>query len=185
MNNILTVVELNTRDQDQVQALRKFCDQCRDLGISNNSSLEKMKIDKSYDRDYKFWAVWNKDQNEIVGISGCHVLPEISEKCFRILFRGCILPAYRGRGGDGLSKKHLNSYIFKYTAPPQIKWARENGAEMFVISTNKNTLPGMSSTDRLFHHLARQGLVKIIRQDFMLFSTLQNIWQVESEFFSL
>lgn len=179
----LTVVEFDRQDEVQLSKLNEFCERCRILGIENNSSLKNLKIDAFNDRPFKMWVAYDVDQDKIVGTAGCHHLPEIGQEFYRILFRGCILPEYRGRGSDGLNKNHLNSFLFRHATPVQIHWAKSQGGRRFVITTNVQATGGTTSTDRLFHILEKQNVVKKLASQVTLFSTLQNIWELNETFF--
>jgi GNAT superfamily N-acetyltransferase len=178
----LVITEFDLTNLPQRNQLAEFCERCARLGIENNSSLERLKIDTFKSRDLKYWLALDTVKNKVVGIAGAHRLPEMGVDCFRILFRGCILPEYRGRGVHGLSKGHRNSFLFRYVTPLQIQWARGIGGKQFVITTNVSVQGGASPTDRLFHRLERQGVVRKTAAHRMLFSTLQNVWTFQSDF---
>lgn len=179
----LTVIEFIRDDARLIALLNEFCDRCSRLGIENNSSLKNLKIDAFNDRPFKMWVAYDRAKNKIVGTAGCHQLLELGPEYFRVLFRGCILPEYRGRGSEGLNKNHLNSFLFRYATPLQIKWAKAHGGSRFVITTNVHATGGAASTDRLFHILEKQKVVRKLKSQVALFSTLQNIWEIDETLF--
>lgn len=127
----------------------------------------------------RLWIVTDRSTGALVGTAGAHRLPEVSKTCFRLLFRGAMLPEYRSRGFRGLSKKHLNSFLFSQVAPLQLRWAQSVGGDLFVVTTNVSPAgKGLSNTNRVFEILEKQKLVECIQREVTLFSTLQNIWKV-------
>jgi hypothetical protein len=178
MSPSLRLEEYDHGDPSQRERLASFCRRCEELGISNNRSFQALKLEEFRDRPLKYWVAVDEVNGAIVGTAGCHWLPELGDDYFRILFRGCILPEYRGAGSSGLSKSHRNSFLFRYATPLQIEWARALGGRHFVITTNVEVRGGAASTDRLFHTLERQKVVRKILSEEWLFSTRQNVWEL-------
>lgn len=181
----LSIREFDLQCEDDLARLRFFCERCAELNIVNNSSFAKIKLDDFRNPSAKLWVVIDLDKNqEIIGMAGAHQLSEMGEDYYRLLFRGCILPAYRGMGAEGLSKKHLNSYIFNYLTPLQIRWAQALGGKNFVVSTNVDYHQTQTSpTDRVFKLLEKQGIVRLLHENYLLFGVIQNIWAIKPDFF--
>lgn len=181
----LKIEELDTSNLWQMNLLSAFCKECAELGIYNNSSIHSLKIELFKSLKLKYWIVIDLKLNKICGIAGAHQVPEISSGCYRLLFRGCMLPEYRGIGNGGLSKNHLNSYLFKNLGPIQLKYARENGAHLTIVSTNVEQNGGLSKTDRIFKLLYKNNRVRLVYENYKLYNTYQNIWEVSEKTFSL
>ncbi|HMN69242.1 MAG TPA: hypothetical protein PKC28_11935 [Bdellovibrionales bacterium] len=179
--DLLAISELQPKNPAHRLALESFCQRCAELGIENNASIKNLKIEAFKDRHLKFWTTRDSRTDAIVGIAGAHELPEIGAGFYRVLFRGCILPQYRGIGAPGLNKNHFGSYLFKNVTPLQIAWARSLGGQRFVITTNCEVQRGARATDRLFHLMEKQGYVKKIKEDESLFSVRQNVWELSDK----
>lgn len=180
----LKIEELDTLNFQHMNMLIKYCRECERLGIYNNSSISSLKIEAFKNLKLKYWIVIDLLESKICGIAGAHQVPEISDRCFRLLFRGCMLPAYRGLGTGGLSKNHLNSYLFKNLGPIQLEYAKNSGADLTIVSTNIEQNGGLSKTDRLFQLLYKNNRVSLVHENFRLYNTHQNIWEVSEKTFS-
>ena len=73
--------------------LEVFCKEAEKLGYTNNATL----------CDWGMRYEWCKAQGEyfcviaddkIISVAGCHRLPEVSDKAWRVMFRGAQLPGY-------------------------------------------------------------------------------------------
>ena len=181
---LLKINEFSKKSDSHMEKLELFCNRCKQIGIINNSSVDKLKIDTFANRNLKYWIVEDKKKGEIVGIAGAHEIDELGRGFYRLLFRGCMLPRYRGMGLPGLSKRHMNSFLFKNITPLQISWAKSQGAKDFVITTNIHFNAGMSKTDLLFRKLEKQRVVSLCFKDIDLFHTRQNVWKLNLDLFT-
>lgn len=160
---------------DWHQALLLFFEKAKTLGMENNTDFEKMKWDIC-----KWWISIDGDQ--IVGISGCHPLPEGQSETWRVMSRSAIIPEYRNRFKN-LSRSNINSETTHYHMPLQIKWIKEHypEAKQFVITTNiSNDNPVYSRTDHVVHIMETTGIVKKIGVE-KIYYTDQTVWEVNVE----
>lgn len=165
-------------DNSHYADLNQFCIQCGELGYTNNSSLQAIKLEWCLDQGGQFFLTYYN--NTLICISGCHPLPQAGNNIFRLLFRGIELPEYRNIFGV-TSKTHMASIPFYYHTPLGVEWARAQGASKFVITTNWSNPDGiasMSKSHRVFQLLARQQLVSCLEERVMLFETEQSIWEL-------
>ena len=161
--------------------LEDFCFKCRRLGYHNNSSLRAMKLDWCIDNGGQFYLTYLDDT--LIGLSGCHPLPQIGPDIFRLLFRGVELPEYRNLFGI-VSKTHMSSLPFYYHVPLEIEWAKSSNAKKFVVTTNWSNPDGiasMSKSHRVFQLLEKQGLVSCLEEKVILFDTEQSVWDLNLE----
>ena len=103
-------MKIELLSDDHISILEEFCEECNQLGYTNNSSLTAMKFDWCRQQGYYYGAIKN---NKIVAVAGCHPLTEISKDAWRILFRGCELPG--ASPYKGLNKGDWNSITVSYT----------------------------------------------------------------------
>ena len=174
MNNFLTL----SFDHSKVSDLNQFCNQCKILGYKNNESLEAMRLDWCIRSKGQFFLTY-ADKN-LISISGCHPLPQVDNKTFRILFRGATLKDYQNSLGV-VNKYHLTSIPFYSHIPLQIKWGLTKGYNSFCITTNWNNPDGidsMSHSHRVFQYLERQGLVDCLIERVNLYSVDQTVWKL-------
>lgn len=153
-----------------------FCDRCREQSINNNISVKAMKIG-NWGND-AWWTAWV--DNQIVSISGMHPLPEISNECWRVMFRTATLREFRALAGP-VSKNLTHDVNWGRILPFQIEYAKEQNAKKIVFTTNSSIEGDTNSyrTDRVVKKtLAARGLVKLIHENIMLYNTVQNVWEV-------
>ena len=103
---------------------------------------------------------------------------EFSHDGHRMLFRGVqTMPAQ-----TGLSKQHMTSIPWKYILPDQLKWAGSSETKPAYITTNvENDASGkMNRTDRLFHLLAKQGIVELFTEE-DIYGQRQSVWKLNIE----
>lgn len=153
-----------------------FCQECSRQGIINNSSIEAMKIGR-WNND-AWWATWI--DGKIISVSGAHALPEISDHCWRVMVRTATLPPFRALAGP-VSKTLSHDFNWGKILPYQIKHAIEQGADKIVFTTNSSTSGDLNSyrmNSVVEKTLAVRGLVTLIKQDIILFHTVQNVWEV-------
>jgi hypothetical protein len=135
----------------------------------NNADLDAMKYDWVKKHNGEWWAVYHNDI--IVSMAGCHEFHD----GHRMLFRGVqTMPAQ-----TGLSKQHMTSIPWKYILPDQLKWAGSSETKPAYITTNvENDASGkMNRTDRLFHLLAKQGIVKFFTEE-EIYGQRQSVWKL-------
>jgi hypothetical protein len=165
-------------DPSQRDSLEEFCLKCNKLGYYNNMSLEAIKLDWCIKKGGQFFLTYY--DNMLVGLSGCHPLPQVGENIFRLLFRGIELPEYRNIF-NVISKTHMTSVPFYYHVPLEIEWAKAKGATKFVVTTNWNNPDGitsMSKSHRVFQLLEKQGIVSCLADNVILFETEQSVWEL-------
>ena len=153
-------------------ALEIFCQQAKELGYKNNSSLTAMKFD--WCKDWGKWFCAIKD-NKIIAVGGCHPLPEVSPDAWRILFRGCELP--QTDNFKGLSKGDWNSITQREMIPHFIDWCP---SDQLYISTNtyhEHSNGKASRNHKLMGLLAKQKILDK-HSEIMLYYTEQTIWKL-------
>jgi hypothetical protein len=157
--------------------LEQYFKKCSSHGFKNNASAEAIKLDWCLDLGGQFFLTYADDQ--VVSVSGCHPLPELGEKVYRILFRGATLPQYQNFL-NVVSKTHMNSITFLHHVPKEIDWAKEVGYTKFVVTTNWDNpeIPSMNKSHRTFKLLERQGIVKCLEEKIKLFYTDQTVWEL-------
>ena len=166
------VIEYTNEWYDQ---LIEFFKKAKELKLENNISFDAMKWDIA-----KWWI--SVDDNKIVGISGCHPLPEGQTEEWRVMFRAAILPEYRNRFKN-LTRSNINSETTHYHMPLQINWIKKNylNAKRFVITTNvENENPVYMKSNRVFYIMEGTGIVKKLRTD-TIYYTEQTVWEVSEE----
>ena len=161
-------------DKSHTKDIKIFCNKCKQLNYENNQSLESIKYDK-LDGNYGIWiGTFNND--ELISLSGVHKLFD----GVRVHFRGATLPQYAPKGlGKNVVKQ---IFQYRYHLPFQIIWGYNNIKDCkFYITTNVEKTGHLNRMDKVILPLSeKQGIVKFVRQD-EVFSTLQNIWQVNVE----
>lgn len=155
--------------------LKEFCDKCTDLGYDNNNSINTMKYQWCLD----FGGTWHyvsDGYGNIVSLAGCHPLPEVNDKAWRVMFRGVQLP---GNYGFGLSKYHMNALTWRLILPLQLEYC--NTDEIYITTNIKHDASGkMNKTHRLFKNLDKLGMVKHYK-DMELYNTEQSVWKLDIE----
>jgi hypothetical protein len=162
---------------EHLPALIKFCKACEEPGYKNNTSIEAMKLDWCLAVGGQFFLTYFK--NKLVSVSGCHPLPEVDDRTYRLMFRGVALPEYQNFS-NVVSKTMLNSATFYYHVPRQINWAKIQGYDSFVITTNSDNpeIKSMNKSHRALRALSYQGLVDCIAENMTLFYTEQSVWKL-------
>jgi len=152
--------------------LETFCQEAEELGYNNNSSLKAMKYDWCKDYGEYFCAI---EDDKIVSVSGCHPLPEVNAKAWRVMFRGAQLPGYNN--SYGLSKYHMNAITFRDILPAQIEFC---GTDELYITTNiEHDASGkMNKIHRLFKNLSKLGIVDCYQEQMTLYYTEQSVWKL-------
>mgnify|MGYP006906284702 CR=1 FL=1 len=142
--------------------LMKFIDECKALGFKNNDSLESMCFDEA--------EVWfaTYDNKNIVGLSGMHKFKD----GWRALFRGAQLYPIPG----GLSKNHMNCWMFYYHLPFVIDFVHPS--PIYITTNIDNDASGyMTRLDKLYHILQQKGIVDHISTEHLR-GVNQNIWRL-------
>jgi len=155
--------------------LQEFCNTCKELGYENNSSFHAMKL--LWCKNWgEYWCAV-KD-NKIVAVAGCHPLPEVSPKAWRIMFRGCELPGHDTF--KGLSKGDWNSITQREFIPLMIKWIP---SDELYITTNvdyEHSNGKAARNHRLMGLLAKQKILDNCG-DVVLYYTEQTLWRLNIE----
>lgn len=163
---MLTVYDL---DSINPALLEKFFLECSSLGYVNNISLLTIRSEFVKQREGNIWFLVNDD--EIIGMAGCHRFDEVDSKSFRIQFRGCELP---GRDiKQGLSRSHFNSSTFRELIPYQLAWIEQRGYDRnnVYLTTNHD-----NRNHRAMTLIAQQGFLTKYKED-ILFGVEQTIWK--------
>tara|TARA_B110000503_G_scaffold99799_1_gene149298 strand:+ start:32056 stop:32574 length:519 start_codon:yes stop_codon:yes gene_type:complete len=146
-----------------------FIEQCNMLGYKNNNTLEKMKFQWCLDNGGSWFATY--DNNRIVGISGLHKFMD----GYRALFRGCQLHSIPG----GLSKNHMNCWMFYYHLPLVINLVKDS--PIYITTNTDNDASGkMLKLNKLYSLLEKKGLVDLKNKE-QVFGVEQNIWKLNTE----
>lgn len=152
--------------------IQRFFAECQTLGFSNNVSSESIKYHWTRnERKGCFWALYI--QERIVGMAGCHWMPEIHEKAFRIQFRGCEIPGTDPK--KTLSRSHFNSMTFRELIPLQLNWIEQFGEYEVFLSTNHD-----NKNHRAMQLIAQQGFLTEFDVG-EYFSVQQTIWKFNSQ----
>mgnify|MGYP001586018130 CR=1 FL=1 len=154
-----------------IPELEIFCDKAKELGYNNNSSLEAMKYDWCKKQGEYFCAIVD---NDIVAVAGCHPLPEINDKAWRVMFRGAQLPGYNK--SFGLNKYHMSAITWREILPAQIQFCDTD--ELYITTNVEYDASGkMNKIHRLFKSLHKLGMVNYHGRVF-LYQTEQSVWKL-------
>ena len=151
--------------------LEIFCKEAEELGYTNNSSLKAMKYKWCKEQGEYFCAI--KD-DKIVAVAGCHPLPEINDKAWRVMFRGAQLPGYNK--SFGLNKYHMSAITWREILPAQIQFCDTD--ELYITTNVDYDASGkMNKIHRLFKSLHKLGMVDYQGREF-LYQTEQSVWKL-------
>ena len=149
--------------------LTTFIDECDKLGFKNNNSLKEMKWQRTLDEGGCWFATFVDDQ--IVGLSGIHPFKD----GWRALFRGAQLYSIPG----GLSKNHMNCWMFYYHLPLVIDLVKND--PVYITTNTENDASGyMTKVDKLYKILCKKRIVDHVSFEF-LNGVDQNIWKLNKE----
>lgn len=165
---------------DDVEDVEDFCRAACDHGLVNNADLQAMRWHWCWHNQGAWFGTWADDL--LIAVSGCHALPEVSDRAYRVLFRGCSRPGYENYLAM-ISKTHMNSLPFFQHVPMAAEWAKAQGRDQLVITTNHDNPAGLASmhgSHRVLGLLSRQGLVTKLT-DMQLFGTPQSIWLLDMQ----
>ena len=158
--------------------LEEFCSIAASAGLTNNASPAAMRYDWCQEQGGAWMGTWCRDT--LISVSGCHPLPQVGPDVYRVLFRGCTLPAHTN-DSNTVSKTHMNSIPFREHLPLQMSHAQSQGYATAVITTNfanPDRITSMDSSHRVLALLARQGLVREHRSRVRLYGTDQAVWAI-------
>ena len=154
---------------DTSPALIEFINECDKLGFKNNNSLEAMNFKKTIEDRGIWFATYVNDK--IVGISGLHGFRD----GYRALYRGAQLYSRPG----GLSRNHMNCWMFYYHLPAAIDLV--NGEPIYITTNTDNDASGsMLRLNKLYYILEKNGLVDHVSNE-EVFGVNQNIWKLNKE----
>jgi hypothetical protein len=156
---------LNTANYE----LLAFIDACKELGYKNNDSLESMRYEWCKKSGGTWFATY--DDKKIVGVSGVH--PWIDG--VRALFRGAQLYSIPG----GLSKFHMNCWMFRYHLPLVIDMYKD---KPIYITTNTETDASgkMLKLNKLYFYLEKWGMVEHNGEQEIM-GVMQNVWKLNKQ----
>lgn len=166
------VIEYTTSWEEK---MLEFFEEAKTHNITNNLSFKDMKWELG-----KWWLTI--DNNKIVGVSGCHPLPEGQTKSWRVMVRAAILPQYRNPFKN-LTRSNINSETTHYHMPLQIAWIKKNfsDAEQFLFTTNiDNENPIYKKSNRACQIMEETGIVKKIGIE-TIYYTQQTVWEVNED----
>ena len=154
LSNTITITPITP---DLIPQLKEFCDTCEELGYENNKSLENLNLlwCKYYGGEF-FCGISN---GRIISVAGCHPLPEISKNAWRIMYRGCDLPArIAPRPWKGLSKGDWNSVCQRLIFSECIQHSPSK--ELYLTTAHIEHSGGLALRNhRLMSLLADQGIL--------------------------
>lgn len=150
--------------KDSTYELKAFISKCKDLGFKNNDSLNAMNFYKTLEEGGTWFATY--DDKQMVGISGLHKFKD----GWRALYRGCQLYSIPG----GLSKNHMNCWMFKYHLPIVIDLVQDD--PIYITTNTDNDASGyMLRLNKLYTYLEKREIVKHINQEIVR-GVDQNVW---------
>ncbi len=158
-------------EETELDKLDNFCKKCKELGYSNNSSFELMKLSTA-----KFFIGIDTEKNIIFNVAGVHRIPEVGQNSYRALFRGAVLPGY-------VTEKGLlrGSWQFLITLNQQIDFIQSSDPlAKFYLTSNKKQDKGKSSKiDQYFNPRAEKaGIIDLINENFYYMNTDQRLWKI-------
>lgn len=159
----MSITHTITTDNDDLQEFMQSCDK---LGYNNNNSLKAMKFTWCLGLGGKWFVTYNKEK--IVGISGVHPW----RNGVRALFRGAQLYSIPG----GLSRNHMNCWMFKYHLPLVIDMYKDKN--IYITTNMDNDASGkMLKLNKLYFVLEKSNLVSHQGIDTVM-GIPQNIWKL-------
>lgn len=161
--------------EEHSNILEKFCDECRELGYNNNSSLTAMKFNGMYDLGEIatfFGVVVN---GEVAAIAGSHSLGSEELRCG---FRGSALPRFQGII-KGLSKTYMTNLTWAPLMTESILDGLERGYKNFFITTSHTAHDAsgkMHRTHRAMQLLSKQGILDFFKIE-TYYNVPQTVWK--------
>jgi hypothetical protein len=164
---------------DDIDLLDQFCLTCSELGLENNKDTCAIKLNQMQMPYGQYFVGYDNNTNSIWNLAGVHQLPELGPNIWRCLFRGAQIPGY----ALGVGKEFLKiSYHWRFFLPLQIQFIKQQYPDsQFVVSTNiSNSSAGKSDRldKKIMPQLLDRGIVSLLKADFELYNTRQNIWLV-------
>ena len=148
-------------------ALMEFINECDKLGFKNNNTLGKMNFRRTLKEGGKWFATYHN--NKMVAISGLHEFMD----GWRALYRGCQLYSMPG----GLSKNHMNCWMFYYHLPIVF----EKHYPVYVTTNVDNDASGkMLKLNKLYWILNKAGIVQHVKTG-EIRGVKQNVWKLNEE----
>lgn len=149
--------------------LEIFIEECDKRGFKNNNSLEVMKFHRTIEEGGTWFVTYDNDK--IVGLSGLHKFKD----GWRALYRGCQLYSIPG----GLTKNHMNCWMFKYHLPIVIDLVDDS--PIYITTNTENDASGsMLRLNKLYYILRKNGIVDHISKE-EVFGVQQNIWKLNND----
>lgn len=146
-----------------------FIQRCGELGYNNNNTLDSMKFYQCLEENGTWYATYHN--NNIIGISGVHRFLD----GVRALFRGAQLYSIPG----GLTKNHMNCWMFRYHLPLVIE--RHPDVPIFITTNTENDASGkMLRLNKLYHILEKKNIVNYQGEHFIR-GVYQNLWELNNE----
>lgn len=165
--------------EKDLSAIKIFCEECKKLGWENNSSLEKIKLEKTQMPYGQFFIGLNEDK--IFTLAGVHQFPEINNNAWRCLFRGAQLPGYTPAWSSNLWKSSIH---FTYMIYYQINFVQKisPNAEFYITTNTNNDKAGVSSRlDKIMMpRIEKTGIWSLDRK-IILYGVEQNVWKINVE----
>jgi len=161
--------------------VNEFCNQCKDDGFNNNSSIPALKMGK-WGAEEKWWAVYYNDK--IVSISGAHILPHIHQNCYVIAYRLATLDAFKGMASSIVSSRMLTCFGMGRMLPYMVDWCKSRGATDIIMTFNSpdngdDPSGTMHKAHRVAHNiLPRDNKFSLMYQDFPLYGAKQDVWKL-------
>lgn len=120
--------------------LQDFFNNC---AIKNNSSWDSLGTHKR--GNYQIFLVF--DYEVVVGMCFAHEFTKYYPNSYRIFTRTATLPNYRGWNSPKKKGMAAAAGCLAYTCKLQYDWAKKNGAENILFTTNEKG--GMSTSQKL------------------------------------
>jgi len=181
-------LEIKLLEDSNLNDLKIFCEKCNNLGWENNKDFKSIKLDKMIMPHGQYFIGFDHNKKEIWTLAGVHHCPEINKNAWRCLFRGAQLPGYAL--SNRLTKNLFLTIIhISYFLPIQMDFVKQHISNpIFYISTNnvnnKKFFAKSQHLDRLvMPMMAKQGVFTKTHDDFELFNTRQNVWQVHEDIY--
>lgn len=158
--------------------LKYFCIQCKNLGYYNNDSFESIKLDQMKMPYGQYFIGYDTEKNCIFNLCGVHKIVEINENAYRVFFRGATLPGYTtGKSG------YKSSFQLMEILNMQIDFILEkNPAAEFYFTTNieKSIVNGKSQkmNNLMAPRVARNGIFDVVNENFDYMHVKQKLWRI-------
>lgn len=150
--------------------LETFIEECDKLGYKNNNSLNALRF--NWVLEEGLWLETSVD-GKMVGISGVHEFKD----GVRALYRGAQLYSIPG----GLTKNHMNCWMFYYHLPIVIKMYGDR--PIYVTTNIDNDASGkMLKLNRLYDILAKKGFYDLVSTE-EIFGVQQRVWKLNPDIY--